>query len=69
MSDSVIRVALIGYGYAGLTFHAPLILACKALELSVIVSRQGEKILADKKNGQPRCGFWRMSRLCGKTTA
>ena len=49
MSDSVIRVALIGYGYAGLTFHAPLILACKALELSVIVSRQGEKILADKK--------------------
>ncbi|MBY0345324.1 MAG: oxidoreductase, partial [Neisseriaceae bacterium] len=50
MNTSVIHVALIGYGYAGKTFHAPLILACKALELSVIVSRQGKKILAEQQN-------------------
>jgi predicted dehydrogenase len=49
MNAQVIQVALIGYGYAGQTFHAPLILACKNLELSVIISRQGEKILANQK--------------------
>ncbi len=39
-----IRVALIGFGYAGRVFHAPLISATSGLALTVIGSRQGEQI-------------------------
>ncbi len=35
-----IRVALIGFGYAGRVFHAPLISATSGLSLTVIASRQ-----------------------------
>ena len=35
-----IRVALIGFGYAGRVFHAPLISATPGLSLTVIASRQ-----------------------------
>src|SRR5918994_3757634 len=35
------RVALIGFGYAGRVFHAPLISATPGLTLAVIGSRQG----------------------------
>jgi predicted dehydrogenase len=37
----MIRVALIGFGYAGRVFHAPLISATPGLALTVIGSRQG----------------------------
>lgn len=42
----VLKVALIGFGYAGQTFHAPLIAATPGLELTAIVSRQPEKVRA-----------------------
>jgi predicted dehydrogenase len=41
------RVALIGYGYAGRTFHAPLIAASPRLELAVVSSRGAGKVHAD----------------------
>jgi predicted dehydrogenase len=43
----MIRVALIGYGYAGRTFHAPLIRATPGLELAAISSRRPERVHAD----------------------
>ena len=43
----MIRVALIGYGYAGRTFHAPLIRATPGLDLAVVNSRDERKVHAD----------------------
>jgi predicted dehydrogenase len=40
----MLNVALIGYGYAGQTFHAPLIAATPGLELAAIVSSNAEKV-------------------------
>jgi len=42
-----IRVGLIGYGYAGKTFHAPLIRAVPALDLRVVGSRDPAKVRVD----------------------
>ncbi len=36
--DSPIRVALVGYGYAGKAFHAPLIVSTPGMELACVVS-------------------------------
>ncbi|MBV9491117.1 MAG: oxidoreductase [Verrucomicrobia bacterium] len=44
---SSIPVALIGYGYAGKTFHAPLINAVPGLELILVASRDPKKVLAN----------------------
>jgi predicted dehydrogenase len=44
----MIRVALIGYGYAGRTFHAPLIRATPGLELAVISSSRPGRVYADR---------------------
>ncbi|MFV3128582.1 oxidoreductase [Niveispirillum sp. KHB5.9] len=41
---SVVRTALIGFGYAGQTFHAPLIAATPGLELAAIVSGNPDKV-------------------------
>jgi predicted dehydrogenase len=38
---------LIGYGYAGKTFHAPLIRSVPGLELATVVSRDAAKVHAD----------------------
>jgi predicted dehydrogenase len=46
-SSDPIRVGLIGYGYAGKTFHAPLIHAVEGLDLAVIGSSRPERVLAD----------------------
>jgi len=46
-TPSPVRVALIGYGYAGKTFHAPLIRSVPGLELVVVVSRDASKVNAD----------------------
>jgi predicted dehydrogenase len=43
----VIRVALIGYGYAGRTFHAPLVRATPGLELVAVSSSRPERVAAD----------------------
>ena len=45
--DSSIRVALIGYGFVGKTFHAPLIKSVPGLEIVVVGSRSPEKVHAD----------------------
>jgi predicted dehydrogenase len=45
--DRVIRVGLIGYGYAGKTFHAPLIASVPGMELTVIGSSKGDAVHAD----------------------
>ena len=38
MSDDVIRVGLVGYGLAGAVFHAPLIRACKRMNLAAVLT-------------------------------
>jgi len=45
--SSPIHVALIGYGYAGKTFHAPLIRSVPGLELTTVVSRDVAKVHAE----------------------
>jgi predicted dehydrogenase len=47
MSVSPLKVGLVGYGYAGKTFHAPLIAAVPALELSAVASSDAAKVHAD----------------------
>jgi predicted dehydrogenase len=42
-----IRVALIGYGFVGKTFHAPLIQATPGLRLAVVASRQKEIVVSE----------------------
>lgn len=42
----MLNVALIGFGYAGQTFHAPLIAATPGLRLAAIVSSNAEKVKA-----------------------
>ncbi len=42
-----LRVALIGYGYAGRAFHAPLIRAVPGLSLDFVASRDAAKVHAD----------------------
>ena len=42
-----INVALVGYGYAGRTFHAPLIRATPGLVLHTVVSSRPEAVHAD----------------------
>jgi len=41
-----VRVALLGHGFAGRTFHAPLIRAVEGLELRVVASSQRNDVLA-----------------------
>lgn len=45
--SDLIRVGLIGYGYAGKTLHAPLIRAVQGMELSTIGSSRPDRVLAD----------------------
>jgi predicted dehydrogenase len=47
MSKSAIGVGLIGYGFAGKTFHAPLIRAVEGLDLKAIVSSDIGKVKKD----------------------
>lgn len=46
-SGQPLNVALIGYGYAGKTFHAPLIASIPGLNLTTIVSSDSTKVHAD----------------------
>ena len=43
-----INVALVGYGYAGVTFHAPQIEAARGLRLHTVVSGRPEAVHADR---------------------
>jgi predicted dehydrogenase len=42
-----VRVGLIGYGYAGKTFHAPLIQSVTGLHLTIVGSSKRERVLAE----------------------
>jgi predicted dehydrogenase len=42
-----IRVGMIGYGYAGKTFHAPLIQSVPGLDLTLVGSSKGSLVLGD----------------------
>jgi len=46
-SNSVIRCALIGYGFGGRIFHAPFLRATPGLELAAIVQRKGDTAAAE----------------------
>jgi predicted dehydrogenase len=56
-TDSPVSVALIGYGYAGRTFHAPLLRTVPGLRLAVIGSSQPEAVAADLP-GVPVCSAY-----------
>ena len=45
--DSPVRVGLIGYGYVGRTFHAPLVRSVPGLDLTVVASSRPDAVLAD----------------------
>ncbi|NHZ62132.1 hypothetical protein [Massilia genomosp. 1] len=42
-----VRVGLIGYGFSGATFQAPLIATTPGLRLTHVCSSQGERVLRD----------------------
>ena len=44
---SSVRVGLIGYGFSGKTFHAPLIMSVPGLELCAVASSDAGKVQAD----------------------
>jgi predicted dehydrogenase len=46
-SKEKVRVGLVGYGYAGKTFHAPLIRSVPGLELTLVGSSRREAVQAD----------------------
>ena len=46
-NERAVRVGLIGYGYAGKTFHAPLIQSVPGLKLTVVGSSKPDIVLAD----------------------
>ncbi len=45
--ERTVRVGLIGYGYAGKTFHAPLIQSVAGLRLTIVGSSKPDVVLAD----------------------
>src|SRR4051812_16429792 len=47
MTPQRLKVGLIGYGYAGKTFHAPLIAAVPDLQLVAVASSDAAKVHAD----------------------
>ncbi|WP_295977071.1 oxidoreductase [uncultured Variovorax sp.] len=47
MTSSPLRVGLVGYGFAGQTFHAPVLSAVAGLALAAVASSQPHKVHAD----------------------
>ncbi|MGD9833944.1 MAG: oxidoreductase [Piscinibacter sp.] len=47
MTSTALRVGLVGYGYAGQTFHAPLIAGVPGLRLAAVASRDAARVHAD----------------------
>jgi len=46
-NSNALKVALVGYGFAGKTFHAPFIAAVEGLQLSCIISSDAAKVHRD----------------------
>jgi predicted dehydrogenase len=49
-ASTPIRAGLVGYGYAGKTFHAPLLRAVPGIELSIIGSSRPDLVLSELPN-------------------
>ena len=47
MPFRTLRAGLVGYGFAGQTFHAPVLSAVAGLELGAVASSQPHKVHAD----------------------
>lgn len=47
MTSKPLRAGLVGYGFAGQTFHAPVLSAVPGLELAAVASSQPDKVHAD----------------------
>jgi predicted dehydrogenase len=47
MTADTINVGLIGYGFAGQVFHAPLLRTTPGLAIAAVASRNGDKVRAD----------------------
>ncbi|MEO5738469.1 MAG: oxidoreductase, partial [Variovorax sp.] len=47
MTSTTLRAGLVGYGFAGQTFHAPVLSAVNGLELGAIMTSQADKAQAD----------------------
>jgi len=47
MTSNPLRAGLVGYGFAGQTFHAPVLSAVPGLELAAVASSQSHKVHAD----------------------
>lgn len=47
MTSPSLRAGLVGYGFAGQTFHAPVLSAVPGLELAAVASSQPHKVKAD----------------------
>ena len=47
MTSTPLRAGLVGYGFAGQTFHAPVLSAVPGLELAAVASSQPHKVHAD----------------------
>jgi len=47
MTSRTLRAGLVGYGFAGQTFHAPVLSAVPGLELAAVASSQPHKVHAD----------------------
>ncbi|CAA2105900.1 oxidoreductase [Variovorax paradoxus] len=47
MTDTPLRAGLVGYGFAGQTFHAPVLSAVPGLRLAAVASSQPHKVHAD----------------------
>jgi len=47
MTSTPLRAGLVGYGFAGQTFHAPVLSAVPGLELAAVASSQPDKVRAD----------------------
>ena len=45
--EPILNVALVGYGYVGKTFHAPLVAHTPGLHLHTVVSSDPQKVLVD----------------------
>jgi predicted dehydrogenase len=58
---SALKVALLGYGFASKTFHAPLLVRVPGLRLTHIVSSDSAKVKKDYKDvtvlGKPEDAF------------
>jgi predicted dehydrogenase len=50
MTSRTLRAGLVGYGFAGQTFHAPVLSAVPGLELAAVASSQPQKVNADWPN-------------------